>query len=97
MVSETFYDLHDKPFQPEMHAFVGGNSKFYGAALFRLLPQNFTGVTHPQGVTPAWPITYDDLEPFYARAERLYGARRSRQGPVWWPLQQRVPVPGRVP
>ncbi len=71
-VSETFYDLHDKPFQPEMHAFVGGNSKFYGAALFRLLPQNFTGVRHPQGVTPAWPISYDDLEPFYTRAERQY-------------------------
>ncbi|MCO7221208.1 GMC oxidoreductase [Klenkia sp. PcliD-1-E] len=72
VAEETFYDLHDKPFRPELHYVVGGNSKVYGAALFRLLPQNFTGVAHPQGTTPRWPIGYDELEPWYVRAEHLY-------------------------
>lgn len=69
---DQFYDGDDKPFTPEMHAYVGGNAKFYGAALFRLQPQNFLGVRHPSGITPAWPISYDDLEPYYVRAEHRF-------------------------
>ena len=71
---ETFYDLHDHPFQPELHYYVGGNSKVYGAALFRLLPSDFTAVQHPGGISPAWPVSYDDLEPYYVQAEHLYWA-----------------------
>jgi choline dehydrogenase-like flavoprotein len=69
---ETFYDLHDRPFQPELHYYVGGNSKVYGAALLRLLPADFGDVQHPNGVAPAWPLTYDDMEPYYGRAEHLF-------------------------
>jgi choline dehydrogenase-like flavoprotein len=69
---ETFYDLHDRPFRPELHYYVGGNSKVYGAALFRLLPSDFGEVRHPDGVAPAWPLTYDDMEPYYVRAEHLF-------------------------
>jgi choline dehydrogenase-like flavoprotein len=69
---ETFYDVHDRPFRPELHYYVGGNSKVYGAALFRLLPGDFGEVRHPDGVSPAWPLTYQDLEPYYARAEHLF-------------------------
>lgn len=76
--SETFYDRHDKPFTPEMHPYVGGNAKLYGAALYRMLPQNFSGVTHPKGVTPAWPISYDDFEPYYVRAERRFWVHGTR-------------------
>ena len=49
---ETFYDLHDRPFRPELHYYVGGNSKVYGAALFRLLPADFGEVRHRGGVAP---------------------------------------------
>jgi choline dehydrogenase-like flavoprotein len=69
---ETFYDLADRPFQPELHYFVGGNSKVYGAALLRLLPEDFGDVQHRDGIAPAWPLSYDDLEPYYVRAEHLF-------------------------
>jgi choline dehydrogenase-like flavoprotein len=72
VAQETFYDLHDKPFRPQLHYFVGGNSKVYGAALFRLNPTDFGNVQHPNGVSPEWPISYADLEPYYVRAEHLY-------------------------
>lgn len=72
VADETFYDSHDRPFQPELHYFVGGNSKVYGAALFRLQPSDFGEVRHPDGVSPAWPISYADLEPYYVQAEHLY-------------------------
>jgi choline dehydrogenase-like flavoprotein len=69
---ETFYDLHDRPFRPELHYYVGGNSKVYGAALLRLLPGDFGEVQHPDGVAPAWPLRYEDMEPYYVRAEHLF-------------------------
>jgi choline dehydrogenase-like flavoprotein len=69
---ETFYDRRDRPFRPELHYYVGGNSKVYGAALFRLLPGDFGAVRHPAGVSPAWPLSYDDMEPYYVRAEHLF-------------------------
>jgi choline dehydrogenase-like flavoprotein len=69
---ETFYDVHDRPFRPELHYYVGGNSKVYGAALFRLLPSDFGEVQHPDGVAPAWPLSYEDMEPYYVRAEHLF-------------------------
>lgn len=70
--TDTFYDLDDKPFTPGMHFFVGGNSKVYGAALFRLTPSDFGEINHHGGVSPAWPISYDDLEPYYVQAEHMY-------------------------
>ncbi len=72
VADETFYDIEDKPFRPELHYYVGGNSKVYGAALFRLTPQDFGGVRHAGGISPQWPISYDDLEPYYVKAEHLY-------------------------
>jgi len=49
---------------PEVNYYVGGNTKFYGAALFRLRPEDFGEITHHGGVSPAWPIDYGDLEPY---------------------------------
>jgi choline dehydrogenase-like flavoprotein len=69
---ETFYDLHDRPFRPELHYYVGGSSKVYGAALIRLLPSDFGEIQHLGGVAPAWPLSYQDLEPYYVRAEHLF-------------------------
>lgn len=69
---ETFRDIDDNTFRPELHYFVGGNSKVYGAALFRLAPHDFDDVVHPKGIAPAWPISYDDLESYYVQAEHMY-------------------------
>ncbi len=57
---------------PGAHYFVGGNTKFYGAALVRLRQQDFGELRHHGGVSPAWPLKYDDLEPYYTEAEYLY-------------------------
>src|SRR5437764_1071442 len=57
---------------PHTNYYVGGNTKFYGAALFRLREQDFGEIKHSGGISPAWPISYSELEPYYAEAERLY-------------------------
>lgn len=72
VAAETFYDHDDKPFRPGLHYFVGGNSKVYGAALFRLTPADFGEIRHHGGISPAWPISYDDLDPYYVAAEHMY-------------------------
>jgi choline dehydrogenase-like flavoprotein len=69
---DTWYDADGKPFQPQVHYFVGGATKLYGAALYRLRPQDFGEIQHVDGVSPAWPLSYDDLEPWYTEAEWLY-------------------------
>ena len=61
-----------KPFQPQVHYYVGGATKLYGAALYRLRPQDFGELKHVDGVSPAWPLSYDDFEPWYTKAEWLY-------------------------
>lgn len=70
--SETWQDKNGKSFRPGMHYYVGGNTKFYGAALLRMRESDFGEVKHYGGVSPAWPITYADLEPYYTEAEKLY-------------------------
>ena len=72
LAKETWYDRHGNEFQPEVNYYVGGNTKFYGAALFRLRPEDFGELRHHGGISPAWPISYDDLEPYYTQAEHLY-------------------------
>src|ERR1700741_5045704 len=69
---DTWFDLAGKPFQPQVHYFVGGATKLYGAALYRLGPQDFSELRHVDGISPAWPLSYDDFEPWYTKAEQLY-------------------------
>lgn len=69
---ETWY-FDDKPFRPgHPHYFVGGSTKLYGAALIRLRERDFEEIEHAGGISPAWPITYADLEPYYLQAEQWY-------------------------
>lgn len=69
---EKWLDGGGAEFSPYAHYWVGGNTKVYGAALLRLRESDFGQVRHYGGVSPEWPISYDDLEPYYAQAERLY-------------------------
>jgi choline dehydrogenase-like flavoprotein len=55
-----------------VHYFVGGATKLFGAALYRLRREDFGELQHHDGISPAWPIAYEDLEPFYTRAEDMY-------------------------
>jgi choline dehydrogenase-like flavoprotein len=69
---ETWYDRDGRPFHPGQHYYVGGQTKFYGAILFRLRERDFGEVVHHGGVSPAWPLSYADFAPYYDEAERLY-------------------------
>ncbi|MFN7985758.1 MAG: GMC family oxidoreductase, partial [Vicinamibacterales bacterium] len=70
--TERWLDQHGERFQPYTHYNVGGNTKFWGSVLYRFRPTDFDEVQHADGVSPAWPITYDTLAPYYDRAEQLY-------------------------
>jgi len=72
ITKDTWYDEAGKPFQPQVHYFVGGATKLYGAALYRLRPADFGELKHVDGVSPAWPLSYDEFEPWYTKAEWLY-------------------------
>ncbi len=91
---DTWYDSDGKQFQPQVHYFVGGATKLYGAALYRLRPGDFGEIKHVDGLSPAWPLGYDEFEPWYTRAERLYQVHGNagedpteghRSAPYPWP------------
>lgn len=64
-----------RPFNPGMFYFVGGNTKFYGTAMFRFRENDFKSLRHAGGISPAWPIEYADLEPWYTQAENVFAVR----------------------
>lgn len=75
---ETWRDRDGKDLHPHTNYCVGGNTKFYGAALFRLRREDFGELRHHGGISPAWPISYDDLEPYYTQAEEHYHVHGNR-------------------
>ena len=75
---EQWRDSEGEPLHPHTNYCVGGNTKFYGAALFRLRKEDFGEVQHHAGTSPSWPITYEELEPYYLRAEHLYHVHGER-------------------
>ena len=75
---EMWRDGEGHELHPHTNYWVGGNTKFYGAALFRLRREDFGEVRHHGGISPAWPVSYDDFEPYYTAAERLYHVHGER-------------------
>lgn len=75
---EVWYDSENKPLHPHTNYYVGGNTKFYGAALFRLRKEDFGELRHHGGISPAWPVGYDEMEPYYTKAEYLYEVHGER-------------------
>ncbi|MEO9133213.1 MAG: GMC family oxidoreductase [Sphingomonas sp.] len=75
---ETWIDKAGDSFTPQLHYVVGGNSKVYGAALFRLRERDFDEITHAGGVSPAWPLKYDAFAPHYDAAEALFHVHGTR-------------------
>jgi choline dehydrogenase-like flavoprotein len=91
---ETWIDKRGKPFQPGIHYFVGGATKMYGAALYRLRERDFGELRHQDGLSPAWPISYADMEPYYMRAENLYQVHGARgEDPIDPPASGPYPHP----
>jgi choline dehydrogenase-like flavoprotein len=91
---DQWFDGDGKPFQPQVHYFVGGATKFYGAALYRLRERDFGELKHHGGVSPAWPVGYDELEPYYTQAEQLYQVHGARgEDPTDPPASAPYPYP----
>ena len=70
---ERWTDGRGRSFRPGQFYYVGGHTKVFGATMFRFRREDFCAMEHAGGLSPAWPIDYDTLEPYYARAERLFG------------------------
>ena len=75
---ERWLDRQGREFRPYTHYCVGGNTKFWGSVLYRLRREDFAATEHVDGVSPAWPIDYETLEPYYERAEQVYQVRGQR-------------------
>ncbi len=91
---ETWYGKDGSEFHPGLHYFVGGNSKVYGAALFRLRREDFGEIRHVDGISPAWPLGYDAFEPYYTKAERLFHVHGQRgEDPTEPPTSGPFPYP----
>jgi choline dehydrogenase-like flavoprotein len=91
---DTWYDADGRPFQPQVHYFVGGATKLYGAALYRLRSEDFGELRHHDGISPAWPVGYDEFEPYYTEAERLYHVHGARgEDPTEPPASAPYPFP----
>ena len=101
VTTERWYDKRGVSFRPHAQYFVGGNTKVYGAALPRFRVQDFGALETEDGVSPAWPITYDELEPWYTQAEQLLRVHGTlgadpidppRSGPYPFPAVPHEPV-----
>lgn len=91
---EVWHDKDGEELHPHTNYYVGGNTKFYGAALFRFRKEDFGEVRHYGGISPAWPIRYENLEPYYTRAEKLYQVHGERGGdPTEPPASAPYPFP----
>lgn len=75
---EIWYDKQGKPIHPVTHYNVGGNTKFYGSALFRLRDRDFEKVVHHDGISPEWSLKYRDYADYYQKAEQMYEVHGKR-------------------
>jgi choline dehydrogenase-like flavoprotein len=91
---ESWHDKDGKELHPHTNYYVGGNTKFYGAALFRLRKEDFGELRHHGGISPAWPISYEDMQPYYTQAETLYHVHGNRgEDPTEPPSDSPYPWP----
>lgn len=91
---EQWLDAQSRPFDPQAYYMVGGNTKFYGAALQRMRAKDFEELRHADGVSPGWPITYDEFETYYTQAESLFKIHGQQgEDPTEPPMSADYPFP----
>lgn len=79
---------------------VGGTSRHWTAATWRLLPEDMR-LQSEFGIALDWPITYDELEPFYTDAEYEIGVNGmdgfdesgQNKGKTYPPRSKPFPIP----
>jgi choline dehydrogenase-like flavoprotein len=77
---------------------LGGGTVTYGGSSWRHLPYEFNEATHEGTIAGTgladWPITYDELEPYYTKAEWEMGISGLRvDSPLFAPMSKPYPVP----
>ena len=96
------YHTHDiwktdegkKDLHPGTGYWVGGNTKVYGAALFRLRERDFEQIQHAGGISPEWIVKYKDWEPYYTQAEKMYSVHgKGGIDPTEAPRSEEYPHP----
>jgi choline dehydrogenase-like flavoprotein len=91
---EQWLDAQSRPFDPQAYYMVGGNTKFYGAALQRMRAEDFAAVNHADGLSPEWPLSYDEFETYYTQAESLFKIHGQRgEDPTEPPMSADYPFP----
>src|SRR3977135_4148117 len=88
--AEPWYSVDGAPFTPGPYYYVGAKTQFYGGSLARFRRQDFAATQHHDGTSPAWPIGYDDLAPYYDTAERVYRGPGESDDPT---LSRDTPYP----
>ncbi len=91
---ESWYDNAGEPFNPQTYYAVGGNTKIWSGVLQRMRERDFEQVQHQSGVSPAWPLKYQDFEPYYTEAEKLYQVHgKLEDDPTEPPRSEAYPFP----
>ncbi|GHC45755.1 GMC oxidoreductase [Roseibacillus persicicus] len=90
---ERWRDQEGETFQPWMHFHVGGNAKLYGSAHFRFRKADFEELEYPDGLSPAWPLAYEDYASYYDEAEKLYRVHGERAADDSEPTDRAYPYP----
>ncbi len=70
--SEEWLGTDGEGFLPGNYYYVGGNSKFFGAVMYRYRREDFAPRPHMDGASPGWPISYEELSPWYDAAESVF-------------------------
>jgi choline dehydrogenase-like flavoprotein len=92
--ADLWLNKEDEPYHSNAHYNIGGNSKFWGAALFRFRERDFEQIRHPDGISPEWPLKYADFEPYYTKVEKLYQVHGLRgEDPTAPPMSENYPFP----
>ncbi len=78
-----FYNNDDRRRSPRVSRVkgVGGTTLHYQGEAHRFSPQAFKSKSL-YGVAEDWPITYDELEPYYERAEHILGVSGADHNPL---------------
>ncbi|WP_019507032.1 GMC oxidoreductase [Pleurocapsa sp. PCC 7319] len=91
---EQWYDREGEPFNPQTSYCVGGNTKIYSGAFLRFREKDFEQVQHQDGISPEWPLKYQDFEPYYTEAEKLYRTHgKAGDDPTEPTRSQDYPIP----
>lgn len=85
---EPWLDGSGRTFTPEEYFNVGGKTRWYGAAVLRYAPHEFEA--DPAHGCLGWPVSYQDMEPYYTAVEQVLGVREFTVEPDLAVIERRL-------